>query len=201
MVEQLHSNPPGDTNQVDEEDDQWNKTFHGVCSKLPEKDKAWLLQSQKPFTSTQLFEDIRPHIQKYSQHGFQQFISAIDPILSHINSFTGIINVFVQTHPEISGLIWGSLYLLITVDIVTTAKVQRRLMSDQLAGRSQKTLELIIDFLWRTSPDLSVFKKWCRLFPEGNFKEVSQTIQHVYEEVIHFCVEAVRFLRRNPMGK
>ena len=201
MAQQLHLTSPGVTNQVDELDDQWNKSFHDVCSKLPERDKAWLLQNQKPFTSTQLFEYIRPRIRKYTQHGFQKFISAIDPIVSHINSFTGIINTFVQTHPEISGLIWGSLYLLITVGIVSTAKAQQKLMSDQLAGRAQKTLELIVDFLERISPDLSVFKRWCRLFPERSFKEVSQTIQHVYEEVIYFCVEAVRFLRRNPVGE
>lgn len=115
----------GFKSEVCERDDQWDKTFRGVCSRLPTKDKVWLLkpQNQKPFTSTQLFEDINPRILTYTQHGFQKFISTIDPVLSHINSFAAIINSFVQTQPEISGFIWGSLYLLIKVGTVLLVDV------------------------------------------------------------------------------
>ena len=100
-----------------ERDVQWEETFHEVCSRIPAKDKEQFLnpQNQKPFTSTQLFEDIRPHVRSYTQHRFQKFISTIDPVLSHINSFAAIISSFVQTNPGVSGLIWGSLYLVITV--------------------------------------------------------------------------------------
>lgn len=98
-------------------DDQWDETFKEVCTRLPEKDKEHFLrpQNQEPFTITQMLEHIRPYLQKYTQHGFQRFVSMLDPVLSHINSFTVVINQFVQTHPEFSGLIWGSLYFLITV--------------------------------------------------------------------------------------
>ena len=117
---QISATPVVVSREFLEEDNQWEKTFQDVCSKLPAKDKEWLLksQNQKCFTSTQIFEDIKPWVQKYTQHGFQKFIVAIEPVLSHINSFTGIINTFIQSHPEISGLIWGVLHLLITVSVL-----------------------------------------------------------------------------------
>ncbi|KAL8847102.1 MAG: hypothetical protein Q9221_007851 [Calogaya cf. arnoldii] len=200
----VHIKSPDVAPHVHDRDDQWDNTFHSICSKLPEKDRLLLLQNQRPFTSTQLYDEIRPRIKKYTEHGFQKFISAIDPVLSHINSFTGIINSFVQSHPEISGLVWGSLYLLITVGITPAcssfgSNSDSRLV--KLAGRAQKTLELIVDFLWRTSPDLAVFRKWRGLFPERDFREVSETIRNVYEEVIYFCLDAARFLKRSPVGE
>lgn len=105
-------------------DGQWDQVFASVCSKLPAKEKALILepQNQRPFTSIQLFDEVQPKAKKYTEHGFQRLISRLDPVLSHINSFTAIINTFVQTHPEVSGLIWGSLYLLITVGMHCTSQ-------------------------------------------------------------------------------
>lgn len=125
--------------KIHDTDDQWDNTFHSICSKLPDKDRFLLLQNQRPFTSTQLYEEIRPRITKYTQHGFQRFIGAIDPIISHINSFTGIINSFVQSHPEISGLVWGSLYLLITVGTIP-AKKKHRLTSSSACRTGTENL-------------------------------------------------------------
>ena len=98
-------------------DDDWNETFQHVRSNLPAQDRSVLLSAdyQKPFTSVEILKYMNASLDKYTQHGFQCFIGKIEPILSHIHSFAGIINVFVQTHPEIAGLIWGSLRLLITV--------------------------------------------------------------------------------------
>lgn len=128
-ISQTVTESQGVKSEVCERDDQWDETFRDVCSRLPEKEKIWLQksQNQKPFTSTQLFDNINPHIITYTDHGFQKFISTIDPVVSHINSFAAIINSFVQTQPEVSGFIWGSLYLLITVGTVLLADVPHEL--------------------------------------------------------------------------
>ena len=99
-------------------DNDWVATFQQLQSSLPAEDKALLLDAshQKPFTSASILESINERLEQYKRHPFQRFIGKIEPVLSHIHSFTGIINTFVQTHPEISGLFWGSLPILITVD-------------------------------------------------------------------------------------
>ena len=111
--EALHPSP-----ELINMDNDWVATFQQLQSSLPAEDKALLLDAnhQKPFTSANLLESINERLEKYKRHPFQRFIGRIEPVLSHIHSFTGIINTFVQTHPEISGLFWGSLRILITVN-------------------------------------------------------------------------------------
>lgn len=50
------------------------------------------------------------------------------------------------------------------------------------------------------SPNLALYQKWTRLFPGRDFEDLSKSIQLVYKEVIYFCVDAVRFLKRHPAG-
>lgn len=55
---------------------------------------------------------MQPNVHICTKHGFQTFISRVDPVLSHINSFIAIEITFVQTHPEVAGLMWRqSLYI------------------------------------------------------------------------------------------
>ncbi|TAQ85801.1 hypothetical protein B7494_g5858 [Chlorociboria aeruginascens] len=163
--------------------ESWDKTYKSAVRSLADEDKDWFSkpEHQEPFTSAQMIAAIEPHAKRYTKHMFQRFLSVLDPILSHIGSFAEAISIMVQADPTCAGLIWGGLYLVI-----------------QLAGRTQRTLDLILDSLWNISPDLALFQKWMRLFPEKDYKELSDAIRKVYAEVIAFCKSAQKYLRRHP---
>ncbi|KAI1842360.1 hypothetical protein JX265_001792 [Neoarthrinium moseri] len=163
----------------------WTQALQKVLQKLPPQDSQWLanVQNQKPFTSTQIIDVIRPYEKKYVNHPAQRFLTQIDPIVSHIRSFAGALNVLANADPTGAGIVWGSIHLVLVV-----------------AGKTQETLERIIDILSELSPRLALFSRWHRLFPHKSVTEVGDAIKDAYCEIIDFCATAVRHLRRNPIS-
>jgi hypothetical protein len=186
--------------EVHQFDDLWNQALQNVREKLPTKDLKWLEdeQNQKAFTSTQILEAIQPFQKRYTNHPAQKFLARIDPIVSHIRSFAGSINAFTNTSMA-AGMVWGSIYLVLIVRRLLM-EMKSAHMLPQVAGKTQRTLEKILDFLSRLSPLLTLFSRWHHLFPQRSFAEVGDAIRDAYTEVIGFCVTAVRHLRRSPMS-
>ena len=84
---------------------------------LSSADKALLDQHihSKPLTTDVLLASTLRFVETYNRSRFQETLRKLDPLFSHIKSFSSIVDVFVQTNPAISGLVWGSLHLAITV--------------------------------------------------------------------------------------
>jgi hypothetical protein len=72
----------------------------------------------QPLTTESLLASTLRFVKKYDQKKLQMVFNRIDPVLSHIKSFSSIIDIYVQTNPAISGLIWGSLHLAIAVSLI-----------------------------------------------------------------------------------
>ncbi|KAI0859127.1 hypothetical protein F4860DRAFT_483967 [Xylaria cubensis] len=162
----------------------WEHALQKALRKLPPNDSQWLrdIANREPFTSTQMLDRIRSHESSYSSHPVQKFLARIDPIVSHIRSFTIAITAISNADPTRAGVVWGSVSLVLIV-----------------AGKTQEKLEMILDVLSEISPQLALFARWHRLFPHKSFSEVGEAIQDAYLEIIEFCVVAVRYLRRNPL--
>ncbi len=88
-------------------DDLWSQAYHKALRTLPAKDSEWLAdrENQKAFTSTEICEAIRSHQEKYARYPAQRFLARIDPIVSHIRSFAGAINVFANANPMGAGIV------------------------------------------------------------------------------------------------
>lgn len=190
--------------EADDDHDLWAQALRKALTDLPAKDSRWLAEKQNrtPFTSTQIIHAIRPFQEKYSNHPVQKFFAKIDPIISHVRSFAGVISVFANANPIGAGITWGCIYLVLVVrtSIFRARKVQS-CSSSQVAGNTQQSLERILDILSELSPQLTLFSRWHRLFPQKSFVEVSDAIKDTHSEIIGFCVTAVRHLRRKPIGK
>jgi hypothetical protein len=95
----------------------WTIALQSCLEQLtPAEQKVVLSEKHsRPFTSRYIIDTLNPAITHYEQRWFQKLMKKIDPFLTHIQSFSHAINIYVQSNPEISGLIWGSLYLFITV--------------------------------------------------------------------------------------
>jgi hypothetical protein len=95
----------------------WAQDLHQIAEKLPPADVAFLHQhiNSKPLTTDVLLASTLCYIETYDRKWFQGTLRKLDPLFSHIKSFSSIVDVFVQTNPAIPGLIWGSLHLAIMV--------------------------------------------------------------------------------------
>lgn len=98
-------------------DDLWSQAYHKALHTLPAKDSEWLAdrENQRAFTSIEICEAIRSYQEKHSRYPAQRFLARIDPIVSHIRSFAGAINVFANANPMGVGIVWGSIYLVLIV--------------------------------------------------------------------------------------
>lgn len=164
----------------------WDTTYQAAIMKYPPEYQSWLQYDDfgMPFTSTQIFKQIEPLQQKYQALPFQRFITWLGPTLSHINSFAKVIGMFAQINPAIGCLIWGSIHLVVLV-----------------AARANQHFEQVLQLLGSLSPELAIFQRWLQLFPEKSHETLAGCMCDVYSEIIGFCVETVRFLRRKPTSK
>lgn len=71
----------------------------------------------------------------------------------------------------------------------------------KVAWRTQRSLEAVLDFICELGPQLSLFSRWRRLFPHNDFADLSTAVLEVYVQVIEFCVETVRYLKRHHLGE
>lgn len=170
--------------ETDNNHDLWTQALEQALSDLPAEDSRWLSQEQNrtAFTSTQMVEAIRPLQEQYTNHRVQRFFAKIDPIVSHVRAFAGVLTVFANANPVGAGITWGCVYLVLIA-----------------AGNTHRLLDRILNILSELSPQLGLFSRWHRLFPQKSFVEVGDAIKESYSEIIGFCVTAVRYLRRRPI--
>ena len=95
----------------------WAQDLHNFAGQLPAEEVAFLNRHihSKPLTTDVLLASTLRSVETYERKWFHQTLRKLDPLLSHIKSFSSIVDIFVQTNPRIPCLIWGSLHLAITV--------------------------------------------------------------------------------------
>jgi hypothetical protein len=97
----------------------WAQDLGHFDGKLSAADVALLDQHvhSKPLTTDVLLASTLCCIETYRRKWFQETLRKLNPLFSHVKSYSSIVDVFVQTNPTIPGLIWGSLHLAITVGL------------------------------------------------------------------------------------
>jgi hypothetical protein len=105
----------------------WVQDLHNFAGQLPEAEFAFLNQHMhsKPLTTDVLLASTLRSVETYERKWFHQTLRKLDPLLSHIKSFSSIVDIFVQNNPRIPCLIWGSLHLAITVSPLKSRLIER----------------------------------------------------------------------------
>ena len=95
----------------------WVQDLHNFARQLPAAEVAFLNRHihSRPLTTDVILASTLRSVETYERKWFHQTLRKLDPLLSHIKSFSSIADIFVQTNPRIPCLIWGSLHLAITV--------------------------------------------------------------------------------------
>lgn len=97
----------------------WGRALQRRVQQLSSQDLEILtsIDNFKAQTSASVLSSIKPLITKYGKSWMQRVSDKLVPFLSHIGSFSSIISVYVQADPTFTGLLWGSIFLLISVSM------------------------------------------------------------------------------------
>lgn len=110
--------PPSKSTSIEDcgIDELWHEAFQRARDELSDRDLDWISdkRNQNPFTSTQILEAMQSFQETYFNNPLERLLARIDPIVSHISSFAGSINAFTTNSMGV-GMIWGSIYLVLTV--------------------------------------------------------------------------------------
>ena len=95
----------------------WVQDLHNFAGQLPTTEVEFITRHMhsKPLTTDVVLASTLHSVETYERKWFHQTLRKLDPLLSHIKSFSSSVDIFVQTNPRIACLIWGSLHLAITV--------------------------------------------------------------------------------------
>ncbi|KAF4210709.1 hypothetical protein CNMCM8980_000629 [Aspergillus fumigatiaffinis] len=126
----------------------------------------------------QIVEDVNRKFQSSSPKTVK-FSQKLSPCLESINRFSSVIDTFIQSNPTISGLVWGSLKFL-------------------LQGAMQFTsyLERLGEMFEEFGQFFPVVSEYETIFQSSD--TVRAAVLHLYTDVVHFFIRAVKFLKRKP---
>ena len=97
----------------------WQQALGLYLSRLSRKDKDAILKKSRVTTLNQdnVEEILQPLRSKYTSSVFSRLLEKINPVVEHILSFSTVIQVSLQAHPNPACLIWGGLNLVLEVSI------------------------------------------------------------------------------------
>lgn len=86
---------------------------------LPDGDQQSIISTgdDSALTAQSLKNLMLPLIAKHKHGATMQLLIKLGPILQHIRSFATIVDVAVQSHPNLACLIWGSVRLILEVSL------------------------------------------------------------------------------------
>ncbi|KAF3933382.1 hypothetical protein ABW19_dt0205873 [Dactylella cylindrospora] len=109
-------------------------------------------------------------------------IQKLEPIISQISNFAAIIALCNGADPATTGLVWGSLKVML-----------------DLASRADDKVEKIVDMLGELSLSLPRFRLYEETIPMN--KDLETALVDVYAEMLCFCARTIKFFRSNPHSK
>lgn len=97
----------------------WQRALDLYISRLPEKDQESVLRASQEgnLNRDNLEQILGPLRSKYIKTNFNQVLKKINPTVEHILSFSTVVNVCLQSHPNPACLIWGSFALILEVGL------------------------------------------------------------------------------------
>jgi len=78
------------------------------------------IQKIEAVTSQQLLLERVKELQKrYGERRITRRLEQVNPFLKTLHSFSEIVKIFLQSNPTISALVWGSIYFVLEVGVMS----------------------------------------------------------------------------------
>ncbi|CAG9986863.1 unnamed protein product [Clonostachys byssicola] len=116
----------------------------------------------------------------YSKSSALTSIHKLQRVLDQLNTFTKAITSIVQSSPELTGFIWGSIQAVITV-----------------ASRFTNLLALITDMLYELASMVVQLNRYLDIFPES--EEMQQCTRFLIDDFVGFSISALSFFNKWPI--
>ena len=94
------------------QEDLWRQSLQ---SKLDQAQSTKNLLRRHLSAETTFDSSLQTLTDLYTQHGFTSRIPQVTAILTGIQPFTAAITTIVQIHPEVAGLVWGCVLVILQV--------------------------------------------------------------------------------------
>ncbi|GAW26929.1 putative NACHT domain protein [Rosellinia necatrix] len=130
-------------------------------------------------------DDLLSHVntlsERYKKRLVTRALGKLEAFFVEISRFERVVSIFIQADPTISALVWGSICLVL-----------------EIASRHGGYLQSIVDMFDLIQKHMPRIRSYAELFTNAN--NIERAVVGLYRNLIGFSLEAVRFLRRNPIG-
>lgn len=183
----------------------WHDAITRYIKKLPDDDQRSIISTKddSALTAQSVETLISPLIAKHNNGRVMKMLIKFGPILQHIRSFATIVDVAVQSHPNVACLIWGGVRLILEVNPQLSLTMTPNNNVFTVIQISSRTLELLVEvseLFERLSTHLRLFEQWASLFPRKDYEELSECLTETYLEYIGALVGMIQFLRGSGIG-
>ena len=95
----------------------WHHAMTLYIKQLPEEDQQSIISTEddSALTAQSIETLILPLIAKHKHGAVVKLLVKLGPTLQHIRSFATVLDVAVQSHPNVASLIWGGVRLILEV--------------------------------------------------------------------------------------
>ena len=97
----------------------WHAAITRYIKQLPDEDQQSIIATKddSALTAESLKTLISPLIARHKQGAVMRLLLKFGPTLQHIRSFATIVDVAVQSHPNVACLLWGGVRLILEVNL------------------------------------------------------------------------------------
>ncbi len=95
----------------------WHDAMTLYIKQLPDEDQQSIVSTKddSALTAQSIETLITPLIAKHKDGAVMKLLMKLGPTLQHIRSFATVVDVAVQSHPNVTCLIWGGVRLILEV--------------------------------------------------------------------------------------
>ena len=95
----------------------WHDAILLYISQLPDRDQQSIMSTKddSALTSQSIETLIAPLMTKHEHGVVMRLLVKLGPTLQHVRSFATVVDVAVQSHPNVACLIWGGVRLILQV--------------------------------------------------------------------------------------
>lgn len=177
----------------------WDSIVHKHQESLPEKQRRHVFRKLDFTTFNTEITTIFP---ENPETNFTRCLQGLTPVFEHLEGFMLTIDHIVPLSVEISGLVWGSLLIILIVSVLFfTSYYPGKLALNklQLTQDVPDMLEPITTWLMELKSLMPLFELYTDDQPRIPKLEV--TIRDIYDLYVSFLSEIVKHLSRGWLGK
>jgi hypothetical protein len=108
---------------------EWEKALTAQKSRLRKKRYAGLLRS---LDYDSFVAEINKEDQRYRQRHIARYMESLSPALKHLEAFVRAFTTMASANPEIAGLVWGGLQIVLVVrkhELSSSSSAETRVLS------------------------------------------------------------------------